>query len=63
MPTRSARIEVDHMGTVAGLLGLVTLAGGVYGLVTGDSIMAVDCLVISGLSFAVWGVTRRNRQK
>jgi hypothetical protein len=47
------------MSTMAGALGIVTLAGGVVALLAGDRVTAIDCFVLAGVSFAVWGVTRR----
>ena len=57
-PAIALRKPGAFMATLAGVLGIVTLAGAVFALVAGDRIVAIDCLVISGLSFAVWGVTR-----
>src|SRR5438477_7344510 len=51
--------KFESMATIAGVLGILTLAGAVIAFATGDRIAGIDCLVVSGLSFAVWGVTRR----
>lgn len=47
------------MSTIAGSLGILTLSASLFALATGDRLMAVDCLVVAGLSLAVWAVTRR----
>jgi hypothetical protein len=51
------------MSSLVAAVGIVTLLGAVILFAVGDRIEAVDCLVISGLSFAVWGVTRRRPRR